>query len=103
MAGFKRICRVCGAEYEACRTRWKPGDGNRWQDVACSPEHGAQYFAAIFASRKDKVKQEPVVAPAEPEVIEDAAAPEADREKSDREPKNTARKRAGSKEDRSDS
>ena len=103
MAGFKRICRVCGAEYEACRTRWKPGDGNRWQDVACSPEHGAQYFADIFASRNGEIKQESVVAPAEPESLEGVTAPEEDKEKSDKELKKAAKKRTSSKEDASDS
>lgn len=49
MAGTKR-CKVCGREYEYCRTN-RPTDIFRWQDVACSPEHGAIYFAQIAESR----------------------------------------------------
>ena len=49
-------CRVCGKEYEACHTAKKSSDPFRWQDVACSPECGAVYFAQIKASRKDTNK-----------------------------------------------
>lgn len=43
-------CKVCGKEYEACRS-FRTDNAFRWQDVACSPEHGSQYFAEILASR----------------------------------------------------
>lgn len=45
-----RICKTCGKEYEACP---EPDYSNpyRWQDVACSPECGAAYFAAVLRSR----------------------------------------------------
>lgn len=46
-------CKVCGKEYEACRT-FRAGSVFRWQDVACSPEHGSQYFAEVLASRENK-------------------------------------------------
>lgn len=49
MAKGKRICKVCGKEYEYCKTE-RPGI-YRWQDVACCPEHAAQYFRRIEASR----------------------------------------------------
>ena len=47
-----RICKVCGKEYPYCKTL---RDGNifRWQDVACSPEHGSEYFAQVLAARKN--------------------------------------------------
>lgn len=51
MAGIKR-CKVCGREYEYCRTN-RPTDIFRWQDVACSPEHGAIYFAQVAESRRE--------------------------------------------------
>ena len=39
-----RKCRVCGKKYEACRTM-KVVDGVFvWQEVACSPECGAEYL-----------------------------------------------------------
>ena len=50
MATAIRYCKVCGNAYEYCRTL-KPGDMFRWQDVACSPEHGREYFRQIAESR----------------------------------------------------
>ena len=50
MAKGKRMCKICGKEYEYCKT--ERGDGVfRWQDVACCPEHAEEYFAQIAASR----------------------------------------------------
>ena len=46
-----KICKICGKEYEACHTFRLDEDIFRWQDVACCPEHGAEYFAKIAASR----------------------------------------------------
>ncbi len=53
MAKAIRKCRVCGAEYEYCHT-FKPGDGFRWQDVACCPEHGSEYFRRVLEARKEE-------------------------------------------------
>ena len=36
-------CRVCGKEYETCHTE-NISNVFRWQDVACSPECGAEYL-----------------------------------------------------------
>lgn len=50
-------CRVCGKEYEACRSA-RRGDGVfRWREVACSPEHGAIYLEQILASRGKAAEQ----------------------------------------------
>ena len=49
MPRVKRTCRVCGKTYEACATLYK-GTVFRWQDVACCPEHGAEYLKAIQES-----------------------------------------------------
>lgn len=50
MAKGIRICKVCGKEYEYCHSV-KTWDGiNRWQDIACCPEHGAQYFAEVLGN-----------------------------------------------------
>lgn len=46
----KRICKVCGSEYEYCHTLRKNGIF-RWQDVACCQEHGAEYFLRVEMSR----------------------------------------------------
>lgn len=51
MATGYRTCRICGKSYEYCRTNRRTTIF-RWQDVACSPEHGAIYFAQIAASRE---------------------------------------------------
>lgn len=57
-----RICKVCGKEYEYCHTN-RPATIFRWQDVACSPEHGAEYFRQVAISRGE-------VAPAEEDRLE---------------------------------
>lgn len=57
MATGTRFCRVCGMEYKYCKTNRREGIF-RWQDVACSPEHGAIYFARIEASRAMPAKNE---------------------------------------------
>jgi len=51
MAKAIKKCRVCGKEYEYCRT-FRSGSGFRYQDVACSPECGSIYLSAIIESRK---------------------------------------------------
>lgn len=44
-------CRVCGKDYEPCRTaKLQPGVF-RWREVACSPECGATYLQQINESR----------------------------------------------------
>lgn len=51
MATATLKCRVCGKEYEACRNAKRVDGVFRWQDVACSPEHGATYLDLIRKSR----------------------------------------------------
>lgn len=51
MATATKICRVCGKEYEYCHTARKVAGIFRWQDVACSPEHGTVYLSKIRESR----------------------------------------------------
>lgn len=48
-AGYK-VCKICGKKYEYCLTN-RRDTIFRWQDVACSPEHGAIYFRQIAESR----------------------------------------------------
>jgi len=48
-------CRVCGKEYEACRTASQNIGVFRWQEVACSPECGTVYLARINESRNPAV------------------------------------------------
>lgn len=62
MAGLRR-CKVCGCEYEYCRTN-RPQDIFRWQDVACSPEHGAIYFAQIAEARGETISAPGPIVPA---------------------------------------
>ena len=52
-------CRVCGKEYEACRTGAIGGEF-RWQDVACSQECGSEYLRRIKLSRNIPVEDEDV-------------------------------------------
>lgn len=67
--GYKKlICRVCGKEYEPCRSANKNSNVFHWQEVACSPECGAIYLQNINESRgisvakknKHKRQTEPV-------------------------------------------
>lgn len=51
MPKVMKVCRVCGDTYEACRTS-KVTNTFRWQDVACSPECGAEYLRKIKLSRE---------------------------------------------------
>lgn len=51
MASAIKICRICGKEYEACRSANRSADVFRWQEVACSPECGAAYLKKINESR----------------------------------------------------
>ncbi len=52
MASVKMSCRVCGKEYEPCRTATRRPNVFHWQEVACSPECGAIYLHRIIESRK---------------------------------------------------
>lgn len=51
MASAIKVCRVCGKEYEACRSANRSAGVFRWQEVACSPECGAAYLERINESR----------------------------------------------------
>lgn len=52
MPNGTRICKICGCEYPYCKTVTK--DRFRYQDVACCPAHGAEYFRLIELSRNPK-------------------------------------------------
>ena len=71
MAKSTRICKVCGKEYEYCKT-WLNTDKFRYQDVACSKECGMKYFALIEASRSNTNTTPKVEAKKDVEVKEDA-------------------------------
>jgi hypothetical protein len=51
-----KTCKVCGKEYEYCHTN-RPSGLFRWQDVACSPECGNEYFRRIAISRGELVEE----------------------------------------------
>lgn len=60
MASVMKKCRVCGKEYEACRSANRSAGVFRWQEVACSPECGTIYLRKIEESRgiiSPKVKE----------------------------------------------
>lgn len=50
MPSGTRKCKICGCEYPYCKTVTQ--DRFRYQDVACSPEHAAEYFRQIELSRQ---------------------------------------------------
>lgn len=74
MATAKRICKVCGNEYDYCRSFSPSADIFRWNDVACSPEHAAIYFAKIEASRKAQNKTPAAEVAPESEAVQNAFA-----------------------------
>lgn len=91
----KRVCKICGAEYPYCKTP-NPNNVFRYQDVACCPEHGAQYLHDILVSRGELPAEEPAKnAPKkggkkaelklEPKVEEDFGSEEDEEKKEDRE------------------
>lgn len=47
----KRKCRVCGKEYEACRTTKNASGGFNWREVACSPDCGEKYLHSVMEAR----------------------------------------------------
>lgn len=47
----KKKCKICGKEYEHCRTTRRVEGIFRWQDVACCAEHGSIYLTKIEESR----------------------------------------------------
>ena len=51
MASNKLKCRICGKEYDACRSAKTVSGAYRWQDVACCPEHGAEYLHRVLVAR----------------------------------------------------
>lgn len=51
MASAVRTCRVCGKQYEACRSANRTAGVFRWQEVACSPQCGSIYLQRINESR----------------------------------------------------
>lgn len=46
-----KICKTCGKEYTPCKTRVEGEGIFRWQDVACSPACGKEYFRKVIAAR----------------------------------------------------
>lgn len=73
MATATRICKVCGTEYEYCHTARRSAGVFRWQDVACSPEHGKIYLARIIKSRSKNQSDEIAETDAESENVSSAA------------------------------
>lgn len=51
MGKYMKACRVCGKLYEGCSAARRADGVFRWQEVACSPECGAEYLRAVNAAR----------------------------------------------------
>ena len=68
-----RTCKICGNEYPYCKTE-RPTGLFRWQDVACCPEHAAEYFEQIAIARGEKIvepKAEDPIVPDDSDELED--------------------------------
>ena len=74
-----KTCRVCGKSYAACRTMSKAAGVFRWQEVACSPECGAEYLRhpapPVSKAGKARRRAAPAVEAAKP-ADEPVAEPE---------------------------
>lgn len=46
-----KTCKTCGKQYKVCHTPRRKKNMFRWQDVACSPECGSEYFKAVLIAR----------------------------------------------------
>lgn len=57
MPNAKLVCRICGKEYEACM-KWETAEKFRWQNVACCPEHGAEYFVRVLKARGESIPED---------------------------------------------
>ena len=57
MATVVRQCRVCGKTYEACAMVKRVDGVFRWQEVACSPDCGEAYLAAVIRGRSENKEQ----------------------------------------------
>lgn len=51
MSKMTKKCRVCGKEYEACKSVKTGSSVFNWREVACSPECGMEYLRRIEISR----------------------------------------------------
>ena len=47
-----KICRVCGAAYEACNSVRSGSGVFNWREVACSPQCGMVYLKKVTDSRR---------------------------------------------------
>lgn len=58
-----KVCKVCGKEYTVCRNETTYDGVFHWRVVACSPECGAKYLAAVTAARSGNATKDdsPVV------------------------------------------
>lgn len=56
MATGTKKCKICGKEYECCKTVRHVDGVFRWQDVACCVEHGQEYLNRVLAARSDAPK-----------------------------------------------
>lgn len=51
MATGTKVCKICGKEYECCKTVRHVDGVFRWQDVACCVEHGQEYLNLVLMAR----------------------------------------------------
>lgn len=47
----RKICKVCGKEYEPCRSIRPTDSVFNWRVVACSPQCGQEYFRQVTEAR----------------------------------------------------
>lgn len=75
MAGVLR-CRICGKEYEGCRSSNLDPTVFRWKDVACCEEHGEEYLRKVLESRGQAPAKKQEAKKIEKKVQDDIVVPE---------------------------
>lgn len=67
MATGYKTCKICGEKYPYCKTLRQTPGVFRWQDVACSEEHGRMYLQEVLEARgelEEPVESKPKAKPA---------------------------------------
>lgn len=73
MALAVKKCRVCGKEYEACRSANRTTSTFRWQEVACSLECGSEYLKRVISARTESLDMHKTSAPVETEFVSETS------------------------------
>ena len=81
MATGTKVCKICGREYECCKTVRHVEGVFRWQDVACCVEHGQEYLDLVLKARSSAPSASAEADTAAAKALEDTHQKKATRQK----------------------